>query len=83
MAKVHSSGRTLGNNYPLLAIWKASTLSNIGYSKTSSKMLMTFGSQLTEGNLGDNGKQAEQNYRSRRISTFYRGRMYATQENSN
>jgi hypothetical protein len=74
MAKVHSSGRTHGNNYPLLMIWKASTQSSLSYSKTTSKMLRIFGSQLKKGNPGGIGKPEEHIYRSRRRSTFYRGR---------
>jgi hypothetical protein len=74
MVKVHSSGRTHGNSYPLLMIWKASTQSSLSYSKTTSKMLRIFGSQLKKGNPGGIGKPAEQIYRSRRILTFYHGR---------
>ena len=75
MEKAHSSGRTHGNNYPLLATWKTSILLNKDYNQISSEQLNTFGFQLTEANLGDSGKQGEQNYRSWMISTFYLGRI--------
>jgi hypothetical protein len=74
MEKVLSSGRTHGNNYPLLMIWKASTQSSLSYNKIASKMLRIFGSQLRKGNPRGIGKPTEQIYRSQRRSTFYCGR---------
>jgi hypothetical protein len=55
-------------------IWKASTLSNLGYNKAFSKMLRISGFQLKKDSPGDNGKPTQQTCKSGRILISNHGR---------